>query len=215
MLPFRVLGIQRFNYSTTSSPPVLSCPISFFILHDIGQDKAGGGRLVYVTQEGGIIMEEMFHSNITSENGRQIKFTESSQLLGDAMLSLVFKVLSLLTLFFITLGIFTNSVNIVVFWRMGFASVSHISFTALSITDLLILVFGANAQIGYGPFFKIDIIIPGNDLVIIANPLYNSVMAMSSWITAIISMERCCCIMLPMKVKKQYSVYSSMQMRRR
>ena len=146
----------------------------------------------------------MFQFNQRAENISLNKLTESTPLLSDEMFNQTLEVIIVLVSFFVLLGVFTNTANIIVFWRIGFSTVTNISFFTLSFTDLLTLIFIAITTISNSPFYRIDVFMPGYEFSLLANPLQYSIMAISSWITAVISMERCCCIMFPMKVRRSW-----------
>ena len=138
---------------------------------------------------------------LDSINGSLTKNAGSTQILSDALLLELLKPIHVLIYPFIIMGVLTNTVNILVFWRLDFSAVSNISLFSLSIADLMNLVFIANSLVCNSPFFTLEVFMPSLHFSLISHPLHYSVMAFSSWITAVISMERCCCIMLPMKVR--------------
>ena len=123
-----------------------------------------------------------------------------SQILGGALLVTCYKAISVVHSGFVLLGLFTNSANILVFWRLGFSSVSNINLFFLSVFDMMTIVLCAYSVVCSNGFYSLVTFVSSYALVLIAHPLYYSGLAMSSCITAFISMERCCCIMLPMKV---------------
>ena len=146
-------------------------------------------------------MDEFFFINQRAENAPSTNLTKLTQLPSDEISAKAFNAAEALTIIFAVLGVFTNTGNIVVFWKMGFSTVSTISFFSLSIADLLTLIFVANNAVSYSALYKIDLIVSGYHFALLCYPLKFSMMSMSSWITAVINMERCCCIMLPLKVK--------------
>ena len=133
--------------------------------------------------------------------------TSSSQILSDDLLLQMNQGISVLMSFFILLGIFSNITNIVVFWRMGFSAISNINLAALSVTDLMTLIFLTVVLCGNNGFFTLETFVSAKDMSLLIAPLFYTSLAFSSWITAIINMERCCCIMLPMKVRKSLFIY--------
>ena len=143
------------------------------------------------------IMENAFDSI----NGSLTKNAGSTHILSDALLLELLKPIHALTYPYIIIGVFTDTVNILIFWILDFSAVSNISLFSLSIADLINLMFMANSLICDNPFFTLEVFMPRLHFSLISNPLHYSVMAFSSWIPAVISMERRCCIMLPMKVR--------------
>ena len=124
----------------------------------------------------------------------------ASQILSEALLDTCKKAITVVYSGFILLGLFTNSANILVFWRLRFSSVSNINLFFLSVFDMMTIVICAYSVVCSNAFYSLVTFISGYALIVIVHPLYFSGLAMSSCITALISMERCCCIMLPMKV---------------
>ncbi|KAK3794063.1 hypothetical protein RRG08_059506 [Elysia crispata] len=99
-------------------------------------------------------------------------------------------------------GIFTNSANIAVFLKMGFAESTNISFFALSVIDLLVSLYTLIGKLLYSPvLFRLH----GNFKAIDGGRGMTSIIFATSgvggWVTTIISLERCFCIMFPLKVK--------------
>ena len=98
-------------------------------------------------------------------------------------------------------GMFTNSANIAVFLRMGFAESTNISFFALSIIDLLICFYTFTGKLLYSYWlytlhgnYKTREAGHGSTFIAFATT------GVGAWVTAIISLERCFCIMFPLKV---------------
>ncbi|KAK3797162.1 hypothetical protein RRG08_060506 [Elysia crispata] len=82
-------------------------------------------------------MEEQFDTTLPTEDVSSSKFDGSLQIISDNSLILVQRVAAFLVSLFAVLGGFTNTINIVVFWMLGFSYVSNISLFALSVSDLL------------------------------------------------------------------------------
>ena len=98
-------------------------------------------------------------------------------------------------------GIFTNIIDILVFYKIGFSSPSTISLFCLAISDSLILLYIMLTSIAYHPaVVKADLTIAMRDVTRAAAMTYYCFCALSSWITAIINAERSCCVAFPMKV---------------
>ena len=101
-------------------------------------------------------------------------------------------------------GIFTNIVNILVFYKMGFSSPTNISLFCLSIADLLTLCYSLVASFGNYPAFQnADLCFSMHDVSRVGAHVYYSSCAIGSWITAVINVERSVCVVFPMKVKEE------------
>ncbi|GFR82997.1 chemosensory receptor A [Elysia marginata] len=104
-------------------------------------------------------------------------------------------------------GVFSNIVNVTVYSKMGFAETSSITLTALSLTDLVIEMWLLLMAIGYRPASAgVDVPPLTVTLVHVLSPVSNSVLGYGSWVTAVISIERCLCIVFPMKIKSIFTV---------
>ncbi|GFN88809.1 chemosensory receptor a [Plakobranchus ocellatus] len=95
----------------------------------------------------------------------------------------------------------SNSLNIAVFVRLGFAEPSNISLTALAICDL---VCGISLIYMWFLIYLWEPFLPFNALnvsILTGGGLWSFVSRTCAWITAFISFERCLCILVPLKVK--------------
>ena len=105
-----------------------------------------------------------------------------------------------ITIAICTFGIFSNIINIVVFYKMGLTSASNISLFLLAIADAFSVC--AILLISFQDMFD-DSHLPMKigDVALLTTHAFYFFSAMCSWITTVISMERTCCIIYPMKVK--------------
>ena len=98
-----------------------------------------------------------------------------------------------------TFGIFSNIINILVFYKMGLSSSSNISLFLLAIADAssvsAILIISLQEV-----FDDSHLPMTMEDVALLTTHAFFFFSAMCSWITTIISMERSCCIIYPMKV---------------
>ncbi|GFS27061.1 peptide receptor GPCR [Elysia marginata] len=103
-------------------------------------------------------------------------------------------------------SLLANSVVIYIFFKEGFKSTSNISFFALGITDILVsicwLFFNVrwHTQLARPYFDQLNLHIW--KYVVICADAMSSV---GSWITAVITWERLCCIAFPLKVKRIFT----------
>ncbi|GFR95744.1 chemosensory receptor A [Elysia marginata] len=104
-------------------------------------------------------------------------------------------------------GLSSNMVNILVFYKVGFASTSSISLFSLAICDIFIVVFVLVTLLTSHPWFPSDdhMIISMRDVSIVASLVFFSLPGMGAWITAIVAVERSCCIAFPIKVKQIFT----------
>ncbi|GFO02213.1 chemosensory receptor b [Plakobranchus ocellatus] len=96
-----------------------------------------------------------------------------------------------------------NSLNIVVFMKLGFSESSNISLTALAASDLVWVVMSVWSNVCFLLSFE-DARLPFQVLnvsFLTSSTPYLFVGRTVAWITAFISFERCLCILAPLKVK--------------
>ncbi|KAK3802287.1 hypothetical protein RRG08_016678 [Elysia crispata] len=103
-----------------------------------------------------------------------------------------------------TFGIFSNIINILVFYKMGLSSASNINLFLLAIADAFSI--SAILLISFQDIYE-DSHLPMNmgDVALLTSHAFYFFSAMCSWITTVISMERTCCIIYPMKVKQIFT----------
>ena len=107
-------------------------------------------------------------------------------------------------------GVFSNTVNIIVFYKMGFQETTNINFFSLAINDLMASCGNLLVEIFQSPFMKIDEL-PQGSLILqttyLASFVVYSCCGFGALITAVLAMERCLCIVFPLKVRIQGSAY--------
>ncbi|GFN83225.1 chemosensory receptor a [Plakobranchus ocellatus] len=119
---------------------------------------------------------------------------------------LVFILTHVFQLILASFGILSNMVNIIVYIKMGFSETSSITLTALSLADLftelwlLLMAAGMHEDLE-GEAYPVSVV-----LVVLLSTAAFAMMGYGSWITALISVERCLCIVFPMKVKSIFTV---------
>ncbi|GFN83231.1 peptide receptor gpcr [Plakobranchus ocellatus] len=90
---------------------------------------------------------------------------------------------------------------------MGFSETSSITLTALSLADLItelwLLLMAASLR---ADLYSVHVIPLPVTIMYVLSTANNAVLGYGSWITAIISVERCLCIVFPMKVKSIFTV---------
>ena len=99
-------------------------------------------------------------------------------------------------------GVFTNTANIIVYSRMGFSESSNINFFALSLIDFLVSLVTWLLKLLYSPVFKELSTGPTTTMVAVAlSPAMMVTVCGSAMTTALISTERCLCVVFPLKVR--------------
>ncbi|KAH9523798.1 hypothetical protein Btru_047067 [Bulinus truncatus] len=100
------------------------------------------------------------------------------------------------------LGIFTNTVTMVVLYRQGFRRTINISLMGVAVSDFLSLVSLACLCVGNNPWL-IDANVPFDPIGVfyLTTGWPNTAFArVTGWITAFIAVERCLCVALPLKI---------------
>ena len=126
----------------------------------------------------------------------------SSELISSDQLNTIYKYTYSITIPVCIFGLASNIVNIAVFYKMGLSSVSNICFFCLAITDFNCVTYILVVTFALHPGLKPHVFLPMAmlDAVLTSDTVYYAFSAMGSWITAIINMERSCCVVLPLKV---------------
>ena len=105
-------------------------------------------------------------------------------------------------------GVFSNTANVVVYIKMGLRETTNISFFALAIIDWLV----STISFPYVGSSISDIAPIGQEMLFLSQRYLPAIMlpclACGAWITAVLSAERCLCIVMPLKVGKGISVKS-------
>ncbi|GFO11923.1 chemosensory receptor b [Plakobranchus ocellatus] len=104
-------------------------------------------------------------------------------------------------------GVVCNIINILVYWRIGFKESITVSLFALSISDLAILIVKIWSVLCQVPSLLqlSDTASFLRELSLITGVLKITLTRISIWITVLITMERCACIGLPLKVKRIFT----------
>ncbi|KAK3711796.1 hypothetical protein RRG08_037000 [Elysia crispata] len=101
-------------------------------------------------------------------------------------------------------GVFTNTANISVYWRMGLSKTTNISFFALSIFDLLVSLSTVIVQVTTNQPVSVKRLSSGAPVSELGMGLcfiMYPCLGCSAWTTAILTIERCFCISTPLKVR--------------
>ena len=122
-------------------------------------------------------------------------------LISDSQLKTIFIYFVPITLIFGFGGIFTNAANICIFHKLGLSSTSNLNFFTLAIADLLFISYLIAAEVLIHP--SVDGVVMNisvASLMAYFYPLNLAYSAFGSWVTTIISVERSCSIVFPLKV---------------
>ena len=114
-----------------------------------------------------------------------------------------------LTTAFSAVGIITNSINVAVFYKMGLSDGVTPNLFILSVSDGL---YALTATIGQCAYISFRLLIRDNRrygdiaadvyvIVIFTNFIKYVLLAVSTFTTMVISLVRCCCVAMPLKVK--------------
>lgn len=104
-------------------------------------------------------------------------------------------------------GAVANCMNIAVFLKQGFSNTINISFFALSISDLCCVLALLWQTIGLNPLvLKAGAMwVPLDFVYLTASWPHNISCRITSYITIFVTLERCLCIALPLKVKNIFT----------
>ena len=118
------------------------------------------------------------------------------------------QIMTTLTLTVYCCGTVSNTAIILVLLKGGFKLTTNICFFALAIVNFLVSASWIPKLLNFQSVFGYH----GSFIVLrmsraYLQPLGEALQTVGSWITAIVAMERLCCIMFPLKVTTLHSVY--------
>ncbi|GFN93381.1 chemosensory receptor b [Plakobranchus ocellatus] len=106
-------------------------------------------------------------------------------------------------------GLVSNALNMAVYRKQGLREASNVSFFGLSVSDFCMLVF----QLWMG-VIEIPRLVTSSDLgvflseltYVIGRPQRSALVRTSVWITVFITLQRCACVVKPLKVKALFTL---------
>lgn len=100
-------------------------------------------------------------------------------------------------------GMLTNIINIFIFSKQGFTDRINISLLALSVSDLMSLLFIMWTNMCFTPVFRTsNIPIDSSEVHTITGSWPHVIFTRTTgWITAFVTLERCLCVTIPLQVK--------------
>ncbi|CAG5131486.1 unnamed protein product, partial [Candidula unifasciata] len=103
------------------------------------------------------------------------------------------------------LGIFGNIINCIVFVKQGFSDNINVSLLGLTISDLCSLICIMWTCLFFSPVVRdTDLFSP--DVHILSGTWPHIIFTrITGWITAFISLERCVCVIKPLKIKTMFT----------
>ncbi|CAG5135729.1 unnamed protein product [Candidula unifasciata] len=103
------------------------------------------------------------------------------------------------------LGIFGNIINCIVFVKQGFSDNINVSLLGLTISDLCSLICIMWTSLFFIPVAR-DTDLFSSDVHVLSGTLPHIIFTrITGWITAFISLERCVCVIKPLKVKTMFT----------
>ena len=126
-------------------------------------------------------------------------------LITNAQQDLIMIVMSAINFMIDILGMVTNIINIIIFYKLDLALTTNYSFFVLAITDFLYMLHGFIHSIIWFPLVN-DVLFNFSwySLMYLIAPIYVSYSAFGSWVQTIIALERACCIAFPLKVTQKF-----------
>ncbi|GFR93581.1 chemosensory receptor A [Elysia marginata] len=98
------------------------------------------------------------------------------------------------------IGVVTNTINIIVFVRLGLRETTTISMLSLAVSDLLLSTVGLWNNLLYLPDFPLPV--RKDEIFIVTGSVFRQFMGRASaLITTFITIERCLCVIVPLKVR--------------
>ncbi|GFN99642.1 chemosensory receptor a [Plakobranchus ocellatus] len=101
-------------------------------------------------------------------------------------------------------AIIANSLNIAVFVKLGFSEPSNISLTTLAICDFILAVLSTWSNLCFWlTYHNVRLPFHGVNVTFLTGGAQGAFLSTTvAWITAFISLERCLCILFPLKVRR-------------
>ena len=126
-------------------------------------------------------------------------------LITNAQLNIIMIGTSTINSMICILGMVTNSLNIIIFYKLDLALTTNYSFFVLAITDLLYMLHGFIHRIIWFPLVN-DVLFNFSwySLMYLIAPIYVGYSAFGSWVQTVIALERACCIAFPLKVTQKF-----------
>lgn len=114
-------------------------------------------------------------------------------------------------LFISLCGIVCNLFNISIFWKLGLKDSMSINVFALSVTDFLTTFLQATVCLCYlaGKLYPASVIDTWALGYFAFQWMVNAIYLSSCWITAVITIEKCFCVVFPFKVKQIFTRFRS------
>lgn len=136
--------------------------------------------------------------------------TETSQVISDDVMMYLHISLNIVVRTIISVvGVVTNLINMVIFTKLGLKDSMSVGLFALSLTDFLV----TGIQLASCICFMINLLCPhiGTDARFLGyytlGWAITAIYDVSCWITAMVSVERCYCVVSPFKVKQVFTRY--------
>lgn len=147
------------------------------------------------------------HISTGNQSERLSQSSADDSLYQDIKDALFIYIPLLLSLF----GVVSNLVNMLIFWKLGFKDSMSVNIFALSLTDFITTFLQTAVCLCYmaskfHPDSNVDFWAVGNFAV---QWMENAAYLISCWITAVISIERCFCVVFPFKVKQIFTRFRS------
>ena len=98
-------------------------------------------------------------------------------------------------------GLTTNILIIITYTKIGFAESINMSYCALGVSDIFCVIFITWHAICSIPAMSVAPFIPREFVVPTGGLTSSNILKTTGWITAFISLERCLCVLFPLKIK--------------
>ncbi|KAK6960281.1 hypothetical protein BgiMline_035474 [Biomphalaria glabrata] len=127
-----------------------------------------------------------------------------NEFLGDDVTSLIIVVNYAIVCGVVSLfGILSNIVNVVIFAKLGLKESVNVGLLGLAVSDIFSLAFLLADSVCFNPVFQdrnVPVLMREIEFVVGGWP-HTCFTRVTSWITALVTVERCLCIARPLKVK--------------
>ncbi|GFR59301.1 chemosensory receptor A [Elysia marginata] len=142
-------------------------------------------------------------SDILIESTSLIFFSTGNSSNSSSLFSSLLGHISYVMIFIAFFGMLGNVLIIITFSKIGFTETINISYCALGLSDLLcVALFTYNAVCFLPAFANSNIPFLAREVVVPTGGATSDMFCeITAWITAFISVERCLCVVFPLKIK--------------
>ena len=199
-----------YNASSPFYRSLFHSEVTISLLTDMAMDKVTHDSIDtrWSTMAMSMTAEEPVKTDLANNTNIVILWPFVRPLVSYAILNIFLLVNDFALCCFISLfGVFTNILSIIVFCKMGFSEISNLNFLALSVFDFMVSLVTFLSRTLFSPIMRghseVAMIMHVSTAISLSMIVFQ---CGSAVITALISTERCVCVVFPLKVSALLNV---------